>query len=639
MPIVPYLTYILFAIGALIYIFTYFLIKGDIFNLYSDNNYPYEQYSKFWEEMTSEQRLILSQTYYQFYINLTNKIDEIYNNSKNDLIDIEKFYLISDIKFSYLKYINLPYVLVSLKPKNKNIKKKLLICSHFDGHNLTSGGTAYDDAIHVVSMLGTIDALTRKNIKLNTQIDFLFDGGEEYGLLGAYQYADYLDNITNAKNKSNYDYLNLESMGASPPYAFVIKNLDGNYRIQKALSKTRGSILLSVDLVYNSGIIASTTDHEVFNKQGWKGGVNVFLGKGSAYHTKYDKINKKEHLKIAGNQLLDFVQNYDVDGYDGNSIGYGIAPICIVFPILVMYILIPIIFIASVIVIILKERKSVKDFFKDLLKEFICFIIVLAIFFLEGIFVFLISPYSPCNNQAFLILISLSGLFLFLLFQKIFKIKKWSRFKLVLNSLLMMVFIKTDFSLPLVSVTILTIIFYAFDNKIVKFISAIFQYFVLSLIFALLNTIFMQISRLIPLFLGNIIIYVIFFFFTYHLSISPLELSNEYEKENDKNENLLKNNKVGDILNIGLEPEEDDSLNNILNVIDKNNSKELVNINVNDCNVTNSLKEKKKIDFKKLIPFLDIIVYIIYILIILLTIFFKPYHIHIQKILLYQVLS
>ena len=617
MPIVPYLTYILFAIGALIYIFTYFLIKGDIFNLYSDNNYPYEQYSELWEEMTSEQRLIFSQTYYQFYINLTKKIDEIYNNSKNNLIDIEKLYLIGDIKFSYLKYINLPYILVSLKPKNKSVKKKLLICSHFDGHNLTSGGTAYDDAIHVVSMLGTIDALTRENIELNTQIDFLFDGGEEYGLLGAYQFADYLDNITNAKNKSNYDYLNLESMGASPPYAFVIKNLDGNYRIQKALSKTRGSILLSADLVYNSGLIGSTTDHEVFNKEGWKGGVNVFLGKGSAYHTKYDKIYKKEHLKIAGNQLLDFVQNYDIDGYDGNSIGYGIAPICIVFPILVMYILIPIIFIASVIVIILKERKSVKDFFKDLLKEFICFIIVLAIFFVEGIFAFLINPFSPCNNQAFLILISLSGLFLFLLFQKIFKIKKWSRFKLVLNSLLMMIFIKTDISLPLATVTILTIIFYSFDNKIVKFISAIFQYFVLSLIFALINTVFMQISRLISLFLGNVIIFIMFFFFAYHLSISPLELSNEYEDEKDKNEILLKKNKVGDILNIGLDPDEDN--NYILNVIDKNNS------NDNDGNVANSLKEKKKIYFKKLIPFLEIIMNIIYILVILLIIFFKPY--------------
>ena len=580
MPKVPYLTYILFTIGVLIYTFTYFLIKGDIFNLYSNNNYPYEQYSKFWEEMTSEQRLLLTPTYYQFYINLTNKIDEIYNNSKNDLINIEKLYLNSDIKTENTKYTKLPYVLVSLIPKNKAIQKKLLICSHFDGHNLTSGGTAYDDAIHVVSMLGTIDALTSQKVELNTQIDFLFDGGEEFGLFGAYQYVDYLKNLTNIDIKDYYDYLNLESMGGSPPYAFVIKNLDGNYRIQKALSKTRGSILFSLDFIYNSGIIGSTTDHKVFNEQGWKGGVSVFLGKASAYHTKYDKIEKKEHLKIAGNQLLDFVQTYNVDGYNGNSVGYGIAPICIVFPILVMYILIPIVFIISVFVIILKERKKIKEFFKDLLKEFICFIIVLVIFFLQGIFVFLANPYSPCNNQAFLILISISGLFLFLLFQKILKIKKWSRFKLVLNSILMMIFITTDLSLPLLTITILTIIFYAFDNKIVKFISAILQYFVFSLFFAFINSVFMQYSRLLILFFGNTVVYILFFFFSYHLSISPLELSNEFGEEKDKNENLLKKKETENLLSLGLGSDEDDNLNSL----------EIPNKNI---------EEKRKLDFKK----------------------------------------
>ena len=77
--------------------------------------------------------------------------------------------------------------------------KKLLICSHFDGHNLTEGGTAYDNAINVVSMLGTIDALITKNKELNTIVDFLFDGFEEFGLIGAYQFVDYLKK----KSKSN----------------------------------------------------------------------------------------------------------------------------------------------------------------------------------------------------------------------------------------------------------------------------------------------------------------------------------------------------------------------------------------------------------------------------------------------------
>ena len=42
-------------------------------------------------------------------------------------------------------------------------------------------------------------------------------------------------------------------MGGPPLYAFVIKNLDGNYRVQKSLTKVRGSILLLYhDLILDS---------------------------------------------------------------------------------------------------------------------------------------------------------------------------------------------------------------------------------------------------------------------------------------------------------------------------------------------------------------------------------------------------
>ena len=232
--------------------------------------------------------------------------------------------IISNYTDDTRKFVNVPFVFVSLIPYGleKTKTKKLLICSHFDGHNLTEGGTAYDNAINVVSMLGTIDALITKNKELNTIVDFLFDGFEEFGLIGAYQFVDYLKN----KSKSNstneeYDYLNLEAMGGEPPYAFVIKSNNGNYRIQKALSKTKGSILIASNYIYNTKFTSSSTDHVVFDQEGWKGGVSVFIGKGSVYHTKYDRIDKEEHLKINGNQLLDFVLNYEADGYNGDSIG------------------------------------------------------------------------------------------------------------------------------------------------------------------------------------------------------------------------------------------------------------------------------------------------------------------------------
>ena len=191
---IPYHTYIVFSIGLIVYTFTLLLINGDLFNLYSSNDFPIDEYFDFWKNMTSEQRFFLSETYYKFYLEFKPRILNIQNSNKNKKIKIESKFLISNYIRLNKQFENVPYVLVSLIPINKtNIKKKLLIASHFDGHNLTDGGTAYDDAIHTVSMLGVIDAISRKeNLELNTQVDFLFDGAEEFGLSGAYQYADYL---------------------------------------------------------------------------------------------------------------------------------------------------------------------------------------------------------------------------------------------------------------------------------------------------------------------------------------------------------------------------------------------------------------------------------------------------------------
>ena len=524
----PFLTYLLFFIGLLIYIFTLLLINGKLFNLYSNNDYPYEDSLQFWKDMTSYQRLVLTETYYRFYIYFKQNLEKIRNEKSNKNILINIKYLNSNYVDNYSKYLNVPFILVSLIPTGVNtFSKKLLVCSHFDGHNLTDGGTAYDDAIHVASMFGTIKALAQNNLKINTQVDFLFDGSEEYGLMGAKQYAEYL----NLNNKTeNYDYLNLESMGGGPPYGFVIKNDEGNYRIQKALSKTRGSILLASNYVYATKFTSSITDHQVFDKMKWKGGVSVFLGKGSVYHSKYDKIDKEEHLKIAGNQLLDFVLNYEKDGFEGNSVGYGIAPICIVFPMLVMYILIPIVFIVSVIVIIFKEKAEIKVFLFDLLKQFACFMIILAIFVIESLFIYLFNSNSASANQIFLGLVAYSGLGLFLLFHRLFKIRKWSRFRLVLDSLLMMLLIATDLSLPFSCLTILSILFYAIDNKIVKFIIGILQVLVMSLFFAFLIQIFMQYTTRFSEIIGNLFVFIIFFIFTYHLSVSPLEFHEIEEK-------------------------------------------------------------------------------------------------------------
>ena len=79
---IPYNTYIIFIMGILVYTFTLLLINGNLFNLYSSNDFPHEKYFEFWKNMTSEQRLFLTETYYKFYLNLKQKISNLKDNNK-----------------------------------------------------------------------------------------------------------------------------------------------------------------------------------------------------------------------------------------------------------------------------------------------------------------------------------------------------------------------------------------------------------------------------------------------------------------------------------------------------------------------------------------------------------------------------
>jgi hypothetical protein len=601
----PFHTFIIFIIGLLVYAFTFHLIKGNIFALYSENNFDIETYYDFWKNMTSEQRLFLSETYYKYYINMKDRLEYIKNNNKNNLIEIKINEQIRNYYRQIMQSENIPFVVVSLIPKNNTKEKRLLICAHFDGHNLTAGGTAYDDGIQAVSMIGAIDALSQKDIQLDTQIDFLFDGAEEFGFIGAFQYVDYL---SETNQTLTYDYLNLEGMGAEPPYVFVIKNNEGNYRIQKALSYTRGSILLSSN--YILGNIGSSTDHEVFNQEGWLGGVSVFLGKGSVYHTKYDRITDpegKEHLKITGNQLIGLILNYESEGYSGNSIGFGIAPICVVLPITVIYVLIPIFFIASVAVIIIKERRNKKEFVFDLLKQCLCFIIVLIIFLIIGILLSFFNSNSASANQAFVILVAIMGLFLFLIFQRILNIKKWSRFRLVFDLILMICLITTDLSLPLLALTILSAVFYFFDNKIVKYIIAFFQYLIISLIFGVIIQVLMQMTSGYPELLTNLLIFLVFFIFSYHISASPLDLHE-----------IPENEKLKDLIIFFFKR---DKIN--YNSLDNDEPGNIISDLLDDSPEKTS--SKNRFCDKMFIPVYLFFIYILYFITLLLILFLKPY--------------
>ena len=523
------------------YYFFYFLTKGEIISLYKeDNRYDIEDAFSLWKNLTSEQRLISSDTYYNSYINFINLIKNVTKSKINSNIDILIDIQIQDYKNSTYYYSNIHNVIISIIPKNiPKEKNYLLIASHFDGHNLTEGGTAYDDTIHIASIYGAIKALAMNDIKIKQRIDFLIDGCEEFELVGAYNFI----NLLKEKNISyTYDYLNLESMGSSSPYMFVIKNLEGSYRIQKALSKTYGTIMLCYNYIFDLGVIGSGTDHEAFNLMGWKGVVNVFLGEASHYHSIYDKIipiKSKEHLKIAGYQLFQFILNYENKGYNENGVAYGISPFIIILPSYLIYTFGVILFITVYYLLFNKLKGQFKDIIKDIYKFFIILISVFCAFVLQGIIIGIFNTCSYCANQIFVIFIEFSGLCYFLIGNKIMKIKDWALCRLILNSILMIFLIKTDLSICLLILTFFSLLFYFIKNSKIRWIILLIQIFALSFNFSLSISIFMQFTPRLKGIIADISMNFFYFIFAIHVSVPGLSLiSDQFIYKNEIKNNL-----------------------------------------------------------------------------------------------------
>ena len=485
------------------------LSEGKIIQIYSNNNFNDEKYIKLWKETTSYQRYIYSDSYYKFIQKLETHLSNLKSSKKNPNIEIEIEKIINTTyNKSSSKYKNTPTIIVKLIPKNKNLtnKNKLLIAAHFDGHNLTEGGTAYDDQ--------TIDALINNNYKINTQIDFLFDGLEELGLISVRSFI----NIYN-KSNTQYDYLNLEGMGSYTPYVYILKNNLGSKNIIKSLVKTKGTILLPLNFLYDRNVTSSYTDCVAFNEQNWKGGMNVFIGLSSHYHTKYDKIYKDYHLSICGHQLLDFVINYfpDDDKENGNVFSYGISPFSLYLTDTFVYSFVPIFFIIIILFICFIEgnEKNNYNVLSEIIKGFIGIIFILGFYFLEGYISFKFNPCSFGSNQFFVFLITFSGLCIFYIIQLIFKVKKWDLIRLLIDIFLMLIFITTDLSLPFILNSIFSLLFYLFKNIYLRYIFAIIRIIIMSIFYSILVPLVMQFTTNLKGLFADIFLYVFFFLFVY----------------------------------------------------------------------------------------------------------------------------
>jgi hypothetical protein len=228
-----------------------------------------------------------------------------------------------------------------------------------------------------------------------------------------------------------------------------------------------------------------------------------------------------------------------------------------------------------------------------------------------GFLVYLINPDSASGKQTFVYLTAVMGLFLFLIFQRIFKIKRWGRFRLVFDLILMIIFIGSDLSLALLTLTILSTVSYFFENKIVKYISSFFQYLVMSLIFAFMLQLFLQFSIRLEELLSNIFVFILFFIFSFHITASPLDIYDVTQEDKI----------IGLIKGLFKKEENNDEVNN--NEVVYNINDELIDNENIEKPPSISTKEKNKP--LKNMPVYLLFFYLLYFISILLVLFLKPY--------------
>ncbi len=184
--------------------------------------------------------------------------------------------------------------------------RHLLFVSHYD--STPTGPGASDDGIGVASMLEVAAALRGRT--LTRPVTFLFDEGEEAGLLGARAF------LTNDPLTASVDIaVNMEARGVNgPAIMFETSRPNG-----AAIALFRAAVAqpvansLSTDLY---GLIPNSTDVSVFNERPWTILNFAVIGNETRYHSAGDDLASLDprSLQHMGAQALQIAERVAIDG-------------------------------------------------------------------------------------------------------------------------------------------------------------------------------------------------------------------------------------------------------------------------------------------------------------------------------------
>src|SRR3954468_478655 len=172
----------------------------------------------------------------------------------------------------------------------------LLLASHYD--STPAGPGAADDGIGVASMLEI--AALMKDRKLARPVDFLFDEGEEAGLLGAKAFLEH--DPSAAKIDS---LINMESRGVTgPAIMFETSRPNGAALVLYAKASSRPVANSMTTDFYR--LIPNATDVTVFAARPWTILNYAIIGNETRYHSAGDVLASLDRRSVGhmGNEAL-----------------------------------------------------------------------------------------------------------------------------------------------------------------------------------------------------------------------------------------------------------------------------------------------------------------------------------------------
>lgn len=236
---------------------------------------------------------------------LYRKVENIRNNSRLDLYDIEIDKQIVSGKFNFgnnFKYYqDLVNIVVKVRPVNVKSEVALLINSHYDSEIGSPG--AGDAGCMIAVMIETFRVIALDEKPLDHTVIFLLNGSEENGLLASHGF------ITSHKwAKDVKAVINLDSAGnggreilfqSGPNHPWLMKY----YR--KSVPYPFASTI--AEELFQNKFIPSDTDFRIFRDYGKIPGLDLAHSyNGYVYHTEYDRFNilTRGTYQLTGTNIL-----------------------------------------------------------------------------------------------------------------------------------------------------------------------------------------------------------------------------------------------------------------------------------------------------------------------------------------------